>query len=85
MSRERELLKRVYDSLGEWIPAKLKNEIKEELAKPDPECAGVAGIARLSPDGDHYYIEPRGNVCLPEGTMVYAELPKREPLSDDDI
>jgi len=88
MSKVREILEKViywYEKdLSVGGLSVLMEEIKEELEKPETEIE-CAGVSRVSTDGGHYYIEPRGNVWLPDGTMVYAEPPKREPLSDDEI
>lgn len=47
----RELLQRVYESLGDWIPAKLRNDIKEELDKPQQKPLSDADILQIIDGG----------------------------------
>lgn len=70
----RELLKRVYESLGEWIPAKLKNEIKAELEKPEQEP-----VAYMTTDSKHLIFADKCNdkSCIP----LYTSLPQQKALS----
>lgn len=86
----RELLKRVYDSLGEWIPDKLRNEIKEELEKSRPEPIG-----QILNDQDFYSVgfDKRIGRAIwfkslnefHDGASLYTSPPQPKPLTPTDF
>ena len=83
MSKERELLRRVWASERWDMPEDLQADIKELIDQPEQEHVGVVRtIGGYPDDSDHIAEWTCSFKYLKDGDMLYLSPPKREPLSD---
>jgi hypothetical protein len=78
MNKERELLKRVFDT-QHTLSVQIAYEIEELLAQP--ECEPVAWMQ----DDIELYVLEEKNILRGYVIPLYTAPPKREPLSEDKL
>lgn len=86
MSKERELLRRVWASERWDMPEDLQADIKELIDQPEQEPVGVVRTIGGYPDDSEHVVDW---FCkykdLKEGDKLYLAPPKREPIDLDQV